>query len=104
MPRKLMDMTTLIRSKNAGPFVMSIDIMFDDPVKYHHVKNSAVLSPQLFSELYHIPRDQVHFVSSDAALAFKISIPRPIPAGDLGCTDMHAGQQYAPLLDIEIPD
>jgi len=104
MPRKLMEMTTLIRSKNAGPFVMSFDIMFDDAAKYRHVKNSNVLNQQLFSELYNIPRDQVHFVSSDAAMAFKISIPRPIPAGDLGCTDMHAGQQYSPLLDIEIPD
>ena len=104
MPQKLMDMATLIRSKNAGPFVMTFDIMFDDPAKYQHVKISDVLNKELFSELYNIPHEQVHFVSSDAAMAFKISIPRPIPAGDLGCTDMHAGQQYAPLLNIEIPD
>ena len=104
MPQKLMDIATLIRSKNAGPFVMTFDIMFDDPIKYQHVKNSEVLNKGLFSELYNLPLEQIHFVSSDTAMAFKISIPRPIPAGDLGCTDMHAGQQYAPLLDIEIPD
>ena len=104
MSQKLMDIATLIRSKNAGPFVMTFDIMFDDPTKYQHVKNSKVLNKGLLSELYNTPLEQVHFVSSDAAMAFKISIPRPIPAGDLGCTDMHAGQQYAPLLDIEVPD
>lgn len=104
MPQKLMDLAALIRSKNAGPFVMTFDIMFDEPAKYHQVKNSGVLKKELFSKLYNTPIEQVHFVTSDAALAFKISIPRPIPSGDLGCTDMHAGQQYAPLLDIEIPD
>ena len=104
MPQKLMDLATLIRSKTAGPFILTFDIMFDEPAKYQRVKNSGVLQKDLFSKLYSIPVEQVHFVSSDAALAFKVSIPRPIPAGDLGCSDMHAGQQYAPLLDIEIPD
>ncbi|NIO20892.1 MAG: DUF4387 family protein [Candidatus Aenigmarchaeota archaeon] len=104
MPKRLMELSTLIRSKNAGPFLMTFDIMFDDPAKYQHVKKSGVLTSELFSKLYNTPMEQVHFVICDHALAFKVSIPRPIPSGDLGCTDMHAGQQYAPLLDIEIPD
>ncbi len=104
MPKKLMDLTALIRSKNAGPFIMTFDIMFDDPEKYQHVKKSGVLTPELFSNLYKTPLGEVHFVIYDDAMAFKVSIPRPIPSGDLGCTDMHAGQQYAPLLDIEVPD
>ena len=104
MPKKLMELSTLIRSKNAGPFLMTIDIMFDDPVKYQRVKKSAVLTPELFSKLYKTPLEQVHFVICDNSLAFKVSIPRSIPSGDLGCSDMHAGQQYAPLLDIEVPD
>ena len=104
MSQKLMDLSTLIRSKNAGPFVMTFDIMFAEPAKYQHVKNSGVLKKELFSKLYNTPLEQIHFVSSDTAMAFKISIPRTIPSGDLGCSDMHAGQQYAPLLDIEIPE
>ncbi|MBC8393605.1 MAG: DUF4387 domain-containing protein [Deltaproteobacteria bacterium] len=104
MNLKLIDLATLIRSKNAGPFVMTFDIMFDDPMKYQHVKKSGVMTQVLFSKLYETPIEQVHFVCCDIALAFKASIPRPIPSGDLGCSDMHAGQQYAPLLDIEVPD
>ena len=69
MPQKLMDIATLIRSKNAGPFVMTFDIMFDDPSKYQHVKNSEVLNKGLLSKLYNTPLEQVHFVSSDAAMA-----------------------------------
>jgi hypothetical protein len=104
MPHKLVEFATLIRSKNAGPFIMTFDIMFDDPLKYRHVKKSGMLTAEVFSKLYNTPVEQVHFVICDNVLAFKVSIPRPIPSGDLGCTDMHAGQQYAPLLDIEIPD
>jgi hypothetical protein len=103
MPKKLMELATLIRSKNAGPFLMTFDIMFDDPEKYQQVKNSGVLTPELFSKLYKTPLEQVHFVICDNALAFKATIRRPIPSGDFGCSDMHAGQQYAPLLEIEIP-
>lgn len=104
MSSKLMDLATLIRSKNAGPFIMTFDIMFDDPAKYQHIKKSGVLTRDLFAQLYNTPLEQVHFVSCDIAMAFKVSMPRPVPSGDLGCSDMHAGQQYAPLLDIEIPD
>ena len=104
MPTKLMDLSKLIRSKNAGPFVMTFDIMFDERERYEKVKKSGVLTQELFSKLYSTPLEKVHFVACDNALAFKVSIPRPIPSGDLGCSDMHAGQQFAPLLDIEIPD
>jgi hypothetical protein len=33
----------------------------------------------------------------------KFSMPRRVPQGDFGDGDMHGGQQYAPLLDIEVP-
>jgi hypothetical protein len=38
----------------------------------------------------------------DNARAFKFSIPRPIVQGNLGDGDMHGGQQFIPLMDIEI--
>jgi hypothetical protein len=34
--------------------------------------------------------------------AIKISFPRPSAQGGAGDRDMHAGQQYVPLLDVEI--
>ncbi len=102
--KKLRDLAALVRSKNAGPFVMTFDIMFNEPKKYEQVKKAGVLTKELFSRIYNTPLDQIQFVVVDNALAFKVSLPRPIPSGDLGCTDMHAGQQFAPLLDIEVPD
>jgi hypothetical protein len=43
------------------------------------------------------------FFYCDNALAVKASIPRPAIQGDLDDADGHGGQQYAPLMDIEIP-
>jgi len=49
------------------------------------------------------PVYSVRFFTCDSALAIKFSIPRPIIQGDLGDGDLHGGQQFAPLMSIEIP-
>lgn len=100
---KLVQLTNLIRSKNAGPFSLTFDIMFPDERSYIRVKRSGVLGPALFADLYRCPPETVRFFECDNALAFKFSIPRPIFQGDLGDGDLHGGQQFMPLLDIEIP-
>jgi len=38
----------------------------------------------------------------DELNAIKVSLPRPVVQGALNDTDLHAGQQYIPLLSIEI--
>lgn len=93
----------LIRSKNAGPFELTFDIMFDDADSYERVKRSGAVSREVVAACYRLPADQVKFFYCDAALAIKASIPRPFTQGDLRDSDGHGGQQYAPLLDIEIP-
>ncbi len=100
---KLKDLAVLIRSKNAGPFELTFDIMFDDPAIYERVKASNAVNARVIGELYGVPLEDVKFFHSDNALALKASIPRPHVQGDLGDTDMHGGQQYAPLMDLEIP-
>lgn len=92
----------LIRSKNAGPFQLTFDIMFADITTYEHVCASGVLSSERFAQLYNVPTETVHLVHYDAGLAIKATIPRPIASGDLGDTDLFGGQQYAPLVDLEI--
>ena len=43
------------------------------------------------------------FAVYDAANAFKATLPRLVPAGDIGDTDVYGAQQHAPLLDVDIP-
>jgi Domain of unknown function (DUF4387) len=99
---KLANLATLIRSKNAGPFSLTFDIMFSDEASYLRVKHSGALSVKMFAELYHCGRETVRFFECDNALAFKFSMPRPIFQGDLGDADLHGGQQFAPLMDVEV--
>jgi hypothetical protein len=53
--------------------------------------------------IYGVPPEHVDSFACDNALALKFSMPRRLPQGDFGDGDMHGGQQYAPLLDIEVP-
>ena len=99
----LADLASLIRSKNAGPFNLTFDIMFTDPESYLRVKRAGVLNTARFAALYQVPTEQVRFFECDNALAFKFSIPRPVFQGDFGDGDLHGGQQFAPLLAIEVP-
>ncbi len=99
---KLVQLTNLIRSKNAGPFVLTFDVMFPDEQSYLRVKRSDVLSAAMFAKLYRCHPKRVRFFECDNALAFKFSIPRPIFQGDIGDGDLH-GTQFMPLVDIDIP-
>ncbi|QRM32662.1 DUF4387 domain-containing protein [Microvirga sp. VF16] len=99
---RLHEYTSLIRSKNAGPFSLTFDIMFSDEEMYRHVKTSGVLNVRRLAELLCCSENQIRFFECDNALAFKVTIPRALPAGDPADADLHGGQQFAPLMDIEI--
>ena len=100
---KLAELASLIRSKNAGPFMLTFDIMFPDDERYLRVKSSGVLTIARIAELFRVQEKDVLFFECDNARAFKFSIPRPIVQGNLGDGDMHGGQQFIPLMDIEVP-
>ena len=97
------ELARLIRSKNAGPFELTFDIMFADPEVYERVKQSGKLTREAVATRYNLAPADVKFFACDNALAFKASIPRPYFQGDILDSDGHGGQQYAPLMDIEIP-
>ena len=99
---KLADLASLIRSKNAGPFVLTFDIVFPTDEAYQRVKRSGALNAARFAALFRCEESVVRFFECDNARAFKFSMPRPITQGDLGDGDMHGGQQFVPLMDIEI--
>ena len=98
------ELAKLIRSKNAGPFTLIFDVMFQDDATYRRVLASRVLTKKSFAEIYKIPEDEVMFFEYDAACAIKISIPRPYIQGDMDDGDMYGGQQHAPLVDLVVPD
>lgn len=97
------ELAKLIRSKNAGPFNLTFDIMFEDEAAYRRVVASGALTKEVFSGLYKIPVEKILLVHHDAARAIKISIPRPVFSCDLEDGDCYGGQQFGPLVEIEVP-
>lgn len=101
MPR-LAELATLIRSKNAGPFTLTIDIMFDDRDTYDRVIQSGVLSQARIGSIYNLREEDVKIFPYPPAYAIKVTFPRPVTSGDLADGDVLGGQQYAPLVDLLI--
>ena len=99
---QLSDIAAMVRSKNAGPFVLTFDILFSDDESYRLVKRSGALNAEMFSRLYHTTPDKVRFFECDSARAFKFSIPHPSTQGALGASDLHGGQQFIPLLSVRV--
>lgn len=99
---KLSDLARLIRSKNAGPFQQTLDIMFEVPEYYQRVKAQNAVSAAEVAARYKLKEQDIQVVYYDAAYAIKVAFPRPISAGDIGNTDVFGAQQHAPMLDIEI--
>ena len=100
---QLAELARLIRSKNAGPFELTFDIMFESEAQYRRVRQSGALTREAVAARYGLPPEHVKFFYCDNALAVKATIPRPFTQGDLYDADGHGGQQYAPLMGIEIP-
>lgn len=100
---KLCNLASLVRSKNAGPFVLTFDILFDEQEKYERVKRSGVLNKETFARLYNCREEDVRFFECDNALGFKFSMARRIFQGDLGDADLHGGQQNYPLMNLDVP-
>ena len=101
---KLKHLAQIIRSKNAGAFQLTLDIIFEDRETYERVKQTGVINRRLFADLYRVPEDQVEFIEYDHAYAFKGTIPRWHGSGDIADSDTYGAQQHAPLLDVEIPN
>ena len=100
---RIRDIAEVCKSKNAGPFDLTIDVVFSDDALFRRVRDTGVLCPELFARLYRVPVQDVLFTVYDAGRAFKATLPRLVSAGDVGDTDVYGAQQHAPLLDVDIP-
>ena len=98
---KLYDCAKVIRSKNSGPFEITLDVLFDDPSIYKKIKDSNIINKTTISGLYHIEEDMItHIVFYDTALGFKITFARKISSGTCYDTDVYGAQQHAPLSEL----
>lgn len=97
---KLTDAARVIRSKNAGPTILTLDLLFHDRAGYERACAAPALSRAAIAALYAVPEERVQVMPYPAALAIKVSLDRRIIAGDPGDRDIYGAQQHGPLLGV----
>lgn len=100
--KKLYEIAKLIRSKNAGPFMVTMDILFPDHETYERVLASGALETDRVAALYHRPVGEVKRYDLPLANAVKISMPRSVPSGDFLDEDLYGCQQHRKLILLDV--
>lgn len=96
----LAEIARVVRSKNAGPLTLTLDILVDDEARFRRLVASPALRPAAVAALYGVDPGDVRVIPVPGALALKIVLPRRIVAGSPGDRDVYGAQQHRPLLGL----
>jgi len=100
----LVDLAKILRSKNSGPFQITLDILFDNADYYRRVVDSGVITVASICALYNLQeKDICCIVFFEKALGIKITYNRKVSSGTCGDRDVYGAQQHALLMDLMIP-
>lgn len=106
----LSDISAVLRSKNAGPYEITIDVIFESETTFRAVRDSPILSRERVSKALNIPEDEIIWLGFfEPALAFKVTIPRiragkKVAAGGFMENDIHGSQQHLGLATMRLMD
>ncbi|GIE77361.1 hypothetical protein Aph02nite_33110 [Actinoplanes philippinensis] len=102
--RVVADLAHEVRSKNAGPFWVTLEIFARDADGYAIVADPAFLDEPVIARLYAIDDVRTIQIFRIPQLnVVKISFPRPVVQGGLLDRDIHAGQHHVPLALLPLP-
>jgi uncharacterized protein DUF4387 len=99
---RLDSIAKVIRSKNAGPCLLTLDVMLPDEESFAYVAARVGPLRRQVARRYGRSENEVAVLPFKPALAVKITLPRDVISGDVGDRDVYGAQQHAPLLDIEL--
>jgi hypothetical protein len=94
----LAEVSRHVRSKNAGPFWITVDIFFKDREAFDHWVDSPALQRANLAARFGAAESEVKRFPVPELAVLKISYPRKAPQGGVHERDMHGGQQYVRLL------
>lgn len=97
---RLGDIAGKIRSKNAGPFWVTLDLFFDDAETYRVICKH--LSTQHVAQVFQTQTQLIKRFELDDLLVIKLSLPRPVIQGTLADRDMHGASFAALLADLDL--
>ena len=99
---KLRDVCRHVRSKNAGPYWITIDLFFTDGDAFGRHADAPAISANAVGALFGVDAAQFERFAVPDLHVVKLSYPRLSPQGGAIERDMHGGQQYVRLLDVEV--
>lgn len=99
---RLADVASVVRSKNAGPLTLSVDLLFPDEHTFRRALAAEALSAAAIARAYGLEAAQVSVLAYAAARAIKIAMPRRIVAGSPGDRDVYGAQQHGPMLELDL--
>jgi Domain of unknown function (DUF4387) len=99
---QLKDVAKYVRSKNAGPFWVTIDVFCEDEADFELLRSAASLSPPAIADLYGVDSRDVRVFHDRPLRVIKISFPRRVTQGSVRDADSHAGQYFVPLLSVPV--
>ena len=100
---RLSDVADVIRSKNAGPFMVTIDLFFGNEQRYATARSSSLLTVDGVAAAYAVPADQVKGVWWDDRIrAAKVSLVRWSSSSDPFCSDLFGAHLHTPLAQAEL--
>ena len=97
---KLGEIVTQVRSKNAGPFWLTIDIFCANESILKQI--SEYLPAERIATLYGTSVDLIKKFEISDLCVLKISLPRPVIQGSREDRDMHAAQYGWILAELEV--
>ena len=92
---RLGDTVFKVRSKNAGPFWVTIDVFCGDTPTFEKIRSG--LTTETVAGLFQQPLETIKRFEIAELNVIKFSLPRPIVQGDRFDRDMH-GAQWAVLV------
>jgi len=101
---KVSELCRHVRSKNAGPFWVTVDFFFRETTDFQRYKRSKAFSPDLVKEIFGAEPETAKVFAVDRLAVIKLSFVRPNPQAWLGERDMHSGQLFARLLDLDVDE
>lgn len=101
MQVKLREIASVIRSKNAGPYELTLDVLLQSDEMFEKLRAANVINKASIAKLYGLPEsDVLSIVYFPNARAIKATLVRPMPSGAMGERDVYGAQQHAPLVNF----
>jgi Domain of unknown function (DUF4387) len=100
---RLYDCASIIRSKNAGPFCLTIDIFFGDTATYEQAHASHLLTVAGVARAYGVAEARIKGIHWDDRIqGVKVSLLRWSSSTDPYCSDLFGAHLHTPLAAAEL--